>query len=423
MTHITVDDTNPRQYYTVGSTPQTEFVVPFAFFNDDDLLVYIDGTLKSLNTHYTVSGAGLSDGGTVTFLSAQSNVAIAIIRDVPIERVTDFSNTGPLDIDALNTEFDRNVAMIQQVVSEHERVVTLDPSDDDANLILPALANRKGKILGFDLTSGDLIPIDPDDITLIVPTTASTIGKPLTGLLLSNNAVTPNTKLDIAPGSARDKDQTVDIVLASGLTKTTASWVQGNDVGGLDTGAIAISSAYHVHLIYTPTSGAEDVLFSLSADSPTMPSGFTKRRRLPCGFITNGSGNIYPAVWRADRSIQIVTGPTIASNRALLNSSLLSLGIPLGVKMKVKCLLTLTNAVDVGNPAFYAFFNDPDLGAPSSASHAAIYKPVGLFFGAVVDAWTDTSGRVYTGSASTNDVDNTMSVVLQGWTDPLDEFA
>jgi hypothetical protein len=425
MAHIQVDDRTPSVYYTVGGTPETDFVVPYAFFNDDDLDVYVDGVLKALTTHYTVTGAGLSDGGTVTFLVAQSNVDIAIIRDVPIERVTDFPASGPLDTNAINTEFDRQVAMMQQIVTEHERVVTLDPSDPDTNLVLPAVADRLGKILGFDPTTGDLLAIDPDDITLIVPTTASTIGKPMTGLLLSNNVATPNTKIDIAPGSARDKDQTVDIVLAAGLTKTTGAWVQGNDAGGLDAGSVAVSSAYHAHLIYNPGTAAVDVLFSLSADSPTMPSAaWTKRRRLPCGFLTDASGFIYPAVWRADRSIQLVTGPTVAANRSLLNSSLLSLGIPVGVKMKARCLLTITNAIDVGSPGFYAFFNDPDLGAPSTASHMALYKPTGVTFtGGVIDAWTDTSGRVYTGSASANDADNLMNVILQGWTDPLDEFA
>jgi len=424
MTHITVDDTTPRKYYTVGSTPQTDFEVPFAFFNDDDLLVYIDGTLKSLNTHYTVSGAGLSDGGTVTFLSAQSNVDIAIIRDVPIERVTDIPNTGPLDHDALNTEFDRMVAMMQQINAAHERVVTLDDSDPSANLVLPAVATRLGKILGFDPTTGALIPIDPDDITLILPSSASSIGKPITGLLLSNNGSTPNTKIDIAPGSARDKDQTVDIVLASGLTKTVSSWVQGSDVGGLDTGSIAINSAYHVHLIYNPTSGVEDALISLSADAPTLPSGFTKSRRLRNGFMTDGSGFIRQGVWRADGSFDFKPGHTVtvASARSLLSMSLLSLGLPLGVKFEAKMLCTVENIVDVGNPAFYVYITDPDLGVPTAAAQATFYKQTG-FQGTTVRAWTDTSGRVYTGSTNSADADNLMNLVLQGWIDPLDPFA
>jgi hypothetical protein len=130
-------------------------------------------------------------------------------------------------------------------------------------------------------------------------------------------------------------------------------------------------------------------------------------------------------VWRADGSFQFKPGhaPTVASNRSLLNASLLSLGLPQGIKMKARALLTCTNAVDGGNPAFYYYFTDPDLGAPAAAETASGYKPIGLFVGAVVEAWTNTSGQVYTYSTNGNDADNTMSVVLQGWTDPLDPFA
>jgi hypothetical protein len=256
--------------------------------------------------------------------------------------------------------------------------------------------------------------------------TSSVIGKPITGLLISNNAGTPNTILDIAPGSARDETQAVDIVLAAGVTKTTAAFVAGTGNGSLDSGAIAINSAYHVFVIYNDTTLAVDILTSLSATAPTMPSGFTHKRRLRSGFITDGSGFIRQGVWRADGSFALKPSHTvtIATNRSLLNSSLLALGLPAGIKFKARCLLTITNAVDVGSPGFYGFFNDPDLGAPSTASEAAIFKPLGIVFtGAVVEAWTDTTGKVYTGSASANDADNLMNVILQGWTDPLDPFS
>jgi hypothetical protein len=254
---------------------------------------------------------------------------------------------------------------------------------------------------------------------------ASALGKPITGLLLSNNAVTPNTKIDVASGSCRDDTQAVDIILSVGWTKTTASFSAGTGNGAMDTGSIAVSSAYHVFLIYNSTTEAVDILISLSATAPTMPAGFTHKRRLRNGFMTDASGFIRQGVWRADGSFQFKPGhaPTVASNRSLLNASLLSLGLPQGIKMKARALLTCTNAVDGGNPAFYYYFTDPDLGAPAAAETASGYKPIGLFVGLVVEAWTNTSGQVYTYSTNGNDADNTMSVVLQGWTDPLDPFA
>ena len=75
---ITISDTTPRDSYTVGGTPQTAFTVNFEFFADADLKVYVDSTLKTLTTHYTVSGAGTSGGGTVTMGTGVSNATVPL---------------------------------------------------------------------------------------------------------------------------------------------------------------------------------------------------------------------------------------------------------------------------------------------------------------------------------------------------------
>ena len=53
---LDVSDITPRIAYT-ATAAQTAFVVPFVFFEDEDLLVYQNTTLLTLATHYTVSGA------------------------------------------------------------------------------------------------------------------------------------------------------------------------------------------------------------------------------------------------------------------------------------------------------------------------------------------------------------------------------
>jgi len=54
---ITLAQNAARVSYSVseGAT-QTSFTVSFEFFDDADLNVYVDGTLKTITTHYTVSG-------------------------------------------------------------------------------------------------------------------------------------------------------------------------------------------------------------------------------------------------------------------------------------------------------------------------------------------------------------------------------
>lgn len=55
--------------------------------------------------------------------------------------------------------------------------------------------------------------------------------------------------------------------------KTTAAWVSGSGNGGLDTGSYAATTWYFVWAIYNQSS--VDALISLSATTPTLPSGYT----------------------------------------------------------------------------------------------------------------------------------------------------
>ena len=71
MATLTVGDITPRVQYT-ASAGQTTFAYAFPIFANTDLKVYIGSTLKTLTTHYTVTGAGTSSGGNVVLGSGAS---------------------------------------------------------------------------------------------------------------------------------------------------------------------------------------------------------------------------------------------------------------------------------------------------------------------------------------------------------------
>jgi hypothetical protein len=114
----------------------------------------------------------------------------------------------------------------------------------------------------------------------------------ISGLTLSNDGVTPNTVLDIAAGVATDVSQLSIMSLASAYTKTTGSWAVGTGNGALDTGTIGAASWYHVFLIQRSDTGVVDVLFSLSATAPTMPTNYNRKRRI--GSFKTAASNIVP---------------------------------------------------------------------------------------------------------------------------------
>lgn len=119
---LDVSNTDPRISYAVGPA-QTIFTVPFIFFANGDLDVFVDGVLQTINIHYTVSGALNPSGGTVTFLTAQAGVTVLIERDVPLALSTHIPASGPLDVPGINFQFSKLVAMIQQVSSLFGQIV------------------------------------------------------------------------------------------------------------------------------------------------------------------------------------------------------------------------------------------------------------------------------------------------------------
>ena len=122
---LDVSATTPRIAYT-ATAAQTVFVVPFVFFEDSNLKVYQNGALKTLATDYTVLGSEDEDGGTVTLLTgATAGDEIMIARLLVIEQTTHIPPSGPLDIQAINIQISRIIAMLQQMENDLDRSLQL----------------------------------------------------------------------------------------------------------------------------------------------------------------------------------------------------------------------------------------------------------------------------------------------------------
>ena len=153
---ISVSDNTPRVSYSVaqGQT-QTSFTVNFEFFAAADLNVFVDNTLKTITTHYTVSGGNGSTGTvTMSVTGASGGSTVVITRDIALERTTDFPVSGAFNISSLNTELDKLVAIDADVDDTISRSIRLQDSDASASMELPLKAARVGTVLGFNATTG-----------------------------------------------------------------------------------------------------------------------------------------------------------------------------------------------------------------------------------------------------------------------------
>ena len=133
--HIQIRNVSPRVQY-VGDGKQTEFPYGFSIFEEKDLKVYFGETLVSEG--YTVTGVGSSVGGKVIFNNApEEDVKITLLRDLVIERLSDFQEGGELRAHVLNHELDYQTACMQQIAESLNRCMSLPKSSSFVDLKLP----------------------------------------------------------------------------------------------------------------------------------------------------------------------------------------------------------------------------------------------------------------------------------------------
>ena len=144
------------------------------------------------------------------------------------------------------------------------------------------------------------------------------------GLTLSTAG--SSATFNVAAGYAVDSTGGSMMELTSSIAKTTSAWSVGNAQGALDTGSIANSTWYHVHLIERIDTGVRDILISLSSTAPAMPANYTLSRRIG-SMRTNGSAQWQTFLQFADRFYTSATlGASGASGQVLV-----TLAVPTGI--------------------------------------------------------------------------------------------
>jgi hypothetical protein len=237
MSHVVIPDISPRISYAVGGTPQTSFAVPFPFFNaSQDFLVLVGGqpatyTVAPTTTlQFSVAGvpvdAGFS-GGTITLGEAVSNTTVIIQRDVPIDRTEDFPSGPTLNIPALNTSLDRIAAWAQQLRTKVSRALRLADDDTTTELLLPSVASRAGRVLGFDGTGTSMQTFSLPNIAglgQVLPDGAGAV--PQSADLLIREFIDVDIgNFGAAPGAPA----------ATNLTAVNAAIARANAIGGIIT--------------------------------------------------------------------------------------------------------------------------------------------------------------------------------------------
>lgn len=212
-----------------GNGTTTQFAVPFRFLENAQVAVFLRDaagiqTLWTENTQYTLAGADLAAGGTLTVNTSPTDYTpatgerLVVIRAVPITQETDYVENDPFPAETHERTVDKLTMVNQEQTERLDRTFTIPETDAYAgSFVLPGDVERANRFLAFDALGGPTVAVGT------TPTTTP-VSAFMESLLSSADASSVRTQIDAAAlGTANvfTKTQTwklgVDVASASAL--------------------------------------------------------------------------------------------------------------------------------------------------------------------------------------------------------------
>lgn len=172
-------------------------------------------------------------------------------------------------------------------------------------------------------------------------------------ITVSNNVGSPNDTIDFGAGSfITSAGNQIYLPAISKKIQSTGTFTAGSGNNGLDTGARTASTFYRTFVIQNNSTLAYDILFSVSATSPTVPSGYTNLGIIDYAMIrVNGSTNIATSKWHSnDKRLVLGLGESIivfSSTAGSGNVLIVNTTEPLIFEVRVGISLTGAGGSDI----------------------------------------------------------------------------
>lgn len=316
-------ETTKVSYAGNGST--TEFAVSFYFLANADIRVILtdaagDETVWAETTNYTLTGAGVAAGGTLTALVAPaSGETLTIKRDISITQETDYVENDTFPAEDHERALDKLTMLIQQTNEIVGRGLVLSEGTTVSNLTLPE--PEAGKALGWN--SGEtgienLILGDASAITLPVSLSNG-------GLGASHSTVADVRSTLLVPGTGVANTFTALQRFAKGADVASASALalgtDGNyfDVTGTTSitsiGTLGVGTVVRLHFdaALTLTHHATDLILPTGANITTAAGD-------EATFIEYATGDWRCVQYQKADGTALAAAGGGSSGRVLLNS-------------------------------------------------------------------------------------------------------
>ena len=437
-----------------------------------------EDTVQVNPTNYSLTG-GDGDVGNVVFVSApSSSYRITIERSIPYEQGDNYVENQAFPANTIETAFDKAVVRDQQLAASIDASLKF-PATLSGSLVGVLPQPEDGKLLIWDGTAGTVGNATFAEISTSIDTVLTslastdilvwngsafvnqTIGETLTATgILKRSGTTisaatagtdyyapggtgvavldggtglsialvghingyqmstagSSTTMTIGSGTATDNGNAAYLYLSASINKTTSAWAVGTGNGGIDTGTIANSTWYHFYAIRRPDTGVVDVIFSLSASSPTLPTNYTQYRRIGSA-LTNGSAQWVKFIQYGDKFIWDTSSLDIDVTNPGSSAVTRTLTVPTGVIVTAIGEAYILNSAS-SDSLLISQLSITDSAASNTAwplctaaSNGAGGVDVG-YFECETNASAQVRSRMRIGTATTN-----LRIATTGWID------
>lgn len=158
LAQATVNEVDPAANRATGNGSTKIFPYSFTIRVKTDIQVYIDTTVKTVDTHYTVSGLGVDGGGNITFLTAPPNGSVVtFLRKQPASQLSVYNPNEAFPAKRIERDYDKLVMQLQQAKEKAARSyhLPLQELGTEALTTVPTLSLRASKYMGWD-ASGNI---------------------------------------------------------------------------------------------------------------------------------------------------------------------------------------------------------------------------------------------------------------------------
>jgi len=251
---MTVSSTTNKVSYTAAGS-QTVFAYTFKIYVDADLKVYVNGFLKTLTTDYTVSDAGVSSGGNVTFGTGLTASDVVVVeRVLTLTQGTDYVENDPFPAETHEAALDRLTFISQQHQDALDRSIKFATTvTDTGNVeIREDAAARANRILAFDSTGQ---PEAGPTLASITSAVTDAAAYSASAAVSATESATSKTGADAAKAGAESAEADTGVLKSDTQTIKNDTQALKTDVTQIQTAVNAALAAASIPGVLTNKAG------------------------------------------------------------------------------------------------------------------------------------------------------------------------